>query len=382
MDEALKASYNLPFIHLLESLTPDILAQLLSSTRLSGYHTQTDIDLTGAVGGIALRPLDLLGLYTALAQNGMYQRPTFERHAVRSKPLQTISPGAALLTKRALTTQQRPEFSHATQLKTINGAIHWKTGTSFGHRDAWAIGSNQRYTVLVWLGNFDNQPSRSLVGRESAGPLLFDILSELSAVKNFTSQRLTTLAPLKTIATCAATGYPAHPSCPESRPQQIPVHAPIHAVDPYLRAYRTDPKTGLAINHACRPNASVLAKPFFKLSWAIRQHISPGQLRYTLQPSFAKGCGDVFTSGDLSILEPTPHRTYLLIAGLDAKRQQIRLRADQSGVTGHLDWFVDGEHVGRAHHGHPVYWTPTSGTHRVSVKNGAGIVKHGKFRVL
>ena len=50
MDEALKASYNLPFIHLLESLTPDILAQLLSSTRLSGYHTQTDIDLTGAVG--------------------------------------------------------------------------------------------------------------------------------------------------------------------------------------------------------------------------------------------------------------------------------------------------------------------------------------------
>ena len=151
LDKALKASYNLPFIHLLEVLTPNALARLLSSTRFEGYHTHNAVDLTAAVGGSALRPIDLLGLYMALAQGGLYQSPTFKRRAVLTPPLQLISPGAALLTQRALTAQQRPEFTLSAQLKTVKGAIHWKTGTSFGHHDAWAIGSTN--AIQLWCGS-------------------------------------------------------------------------------------------------------------------------------------------------------------------------------------------------------------------------------------
>ena len=58
-------------------------------------------------------------------------------------------------------------------------SIHWKTGTSFGHKDAWAVGSGPQYTALVWLGNANQQSARALVGADASGPILFDILESV-----------------------------------------------------------------------------------------------------------------------------------------------------------------------------------------------------------
>ena len=84
------------------------------------------------------------------------------------------------ISRRALSLRDRPDFPARRALTGLPPQVHWKTGTSFGHRDAWAAGSGPRHTAVVWTGNLDNSPSVHLVGAQTAGPLLFDILEGLA----------------------------------------------------------------------------------------------------------------------------------------------------------------------------------------------------------
>ena len=89
-------------------------------------------------------------------------------------------PGRAPFTRRALERRDRPDFPDRRRFSGVPASIHWKTGTSYGHRDAWAAGSGPDHTAVVWLGNFDNRPAIDLVGAEAAGPLLFDLLQAVA----------------------------------------------------------------------------------------------------------------------------------------------------------------------------------------------------------
>src|SRR4029078_12280791 len=93
----------------------------------------------------------------------------------------SLTPGAAYLTRLALSQRDRPAAPHCIGPRQATLPIAWKTGTSFGHHDAWAAGIGERYTAVVWVGNFDGRASKALVGADAAAPILFDLLSALQA---------------------------------------------------------------------------------------------------------------------------------------------------------------------------------------------------------
>src|SRR5690606_24276752 len=94
------------------------------------------------------------------------------------------SEGAAWLTGRSMAKRDRPDFGARRRLGGDSLAVSWKTGTSYGHRDAWTAGFLGDYTAVVWMGNLDNRSSAALVGGERAAPLLFDVLEGLTARKS------------------------------------------------------------------------------------------------------------------------------------------------------------------------------------------------------
>ena len=85
------------------------------------------------------------------------------------------------MTSRALASRDRPDFPQRQHVAVTAPDIHWKTGTSQDRRDAWSVGYDDQYTVLVWLGNLDRTPSAALTGADSAAPLMFEILEALRA---------------------------------------------------------------------------------------------------------------------------------------------------------------------------------------------------------
>ena len=93
----------------------------------------------------------------------------------------------ALRSEQALSLRDRPDFPNRRDI-AVPPDIHWKTGTSFGFRDAWAVGSGPTYTAVVWTGNVDNRPSTDLIGSEAARPLLFDVLESVDHTKTSEAQ--------------------------------------------------------------------------------------------------------------------------------------------------------------------------------------------------
>jgi penicillin-binding protein 1C len=176
LEDALSRSLNVPFVGLLDRIgTEPFLGALRSAGVRSLDPTPGHYGLSAAIGGVELTPLEVAGLYTALADDGVPREPRWDPdRPVRALP-RLMSPGAAWLTRRALSIRDRPDFPTGAEPHHV----HWKTGTSYGRRDAWAVGSGARYTVAVWLGNVDQRSSPRLVGAAAAGPVLFDVLDAL-----------------------------------------------------------------------------------------------------------------------------------------------------------------------------------------------------------
>ncbi|MCL4765719.1 MAG: penicillin-binding protein 1C [Hyphomicrobiaceae bacterium] len=178
--EALAHSLNIPAVKALNAVGP---ARLVSRFRRAGVSPALPGDeeptLAIALGGIGLSLRDLAGLYAALARGGeaiepWHRRGTDERAAaLRSgPPKRLLSPAAAWYVGDILKDAPPPAGA-------AGGRFAYKTGTSYGYRDAWAIGYDGRHTVAVWVGRADGASTPALTGRVAAAPLLFDAFRRL-----------------------------------------------------------------------------------------------------------------------------------------------------------------------------------------------------------
>lgn len=175
--EALAQSLNVPAIAVLDRVGPQrLLAQLRRAGADPVLPPGDAPGLAIGLGGIGLTLHDLVTLYAALARGGeavaLAETPGVAR-PTDAGPL-TMSAGAAYQVTRILRTTPPPAAA-------AGGRIAFKTGTSFGHRDGWAIGFDGRYVIGAWVGRPDGAPVAGLSGRSAAAPLLFDAFSRLTS---------------------------------------------------------------------------------------------------------------------------------------------------------------------------------------------------------
>ncbi|AYC35146.1 penicillin-binding protein 1C [Pseudomonas cavernae] len=172
--EALATSLNLPAVQLLEAYGPKRFAGELRNAGLPlALPALAEPNLALILGGAGSRLEDLLGGYSAFARGGLAARPRLQpQDALHERRL--LSPGAAWIVRRILSGQARPDRDPRAQL-VQRPSLAWKTGTSYGFRDAWALGVGPRYLIGVWLGRPDGTPVPGQFGLASAAPLLLQV---------------------------------------------------------------------------------------------------------------------------------------------------------------------------------------------------------------
>ncbi len=370
LKDALSRSLNLPFVDLLAELgVEQFVGELARMGVASERAVPGQYGLSMVVGGIEVTPLELAAMYTTLAEDGIYQPlrlTTTDRIGV---PQPIFGKGAAYLTRETLSQKDRPDFPHRRDVNGVPAEIHWKTGTSFGFRDAWAVGSGPAYTAVVWTGNVDLKPSSDLVGSEAAGPLLFDVLEGVAQ----RSQRHLSSAPpddLVEVEVCAYSGHIPGDACE----RRVKVLAPVHAVPttpcPYHQAFEVDP-TGAAVVPACKhPATAYQRKSFVVLPSAVTAWLGARNREVPEAPVFGEGCGAAVGGASPVIITPGEGQVVTLIPGLPAKAQSVPLSA--SSRAGQLTWFVDGALVASAPASERVYWAPLPGKHELVVTDDAG----------
>jgi penicillin-binding protein 1C len=170
--QALQLSLNVPAVKLLAAVGP---ARLASRVRQSGFEIDVPRNLTVALGGVGLRLEQLAAMYAALAHGGEPQPLTYlagDLQLAPAPPEPLLHPAAAWYVADILRGAPPPAHAKA-------GGIAFKTGTSYGYRDAWAAGFDGRYVVAVWLGRPDGTSTPGITGLTKAAPMLFDIFAQI-----------------------------------------------------------------------------------------------------------------------------------------------------------------------------------------------------------
>jgi penicillin-binding protein 1C len=382
MEDALSQSLNIPFINLLQRLGIEKWIGVLGSMGVTSLNPNPGhYGLSSIVGGIELTPLELASLYLTLANDGEYRPLRLLADQDPSLSNRIFSPGATYLTRRALSRRDRPDFPERRRMSGLPPQIHWKTGTSYGHRDAWAAGSGPAITAVVWLGNFDNRGSKDLVGSETAGPLLFDVLEALAdrSAPEPADRRPSQLHPIKV---CAYSGYPASPACPQSAMAlALEQHVPTSRC-PYHLRLDIDKKTGLALTPACRAGKEFSEETFLAWPASIRRYLSREQNRLPSPPALAPGCASFNANLAPSIQHPMAGQTIVLLPGVPLERQEIILEAESQHAAGQLSWFVDGEFLGNAFSDDRLWWKPNAGRHEIVVVDQNGLTDKRTLEVL
>jgi penicillin-binding protein 1C len=365
--DALVRSRNLPAVQLANRLPGAGLYGLLHDAGIGGLRSPDFYGLALALGGVEVRLDELVRLYAMLAGGGI-DRPLVVVPSLdgsRRPGRALLSPQAAFLVLDMLRTNPRPgeEMMHARR----RASVAWKTGTSFGFRDAWAVGVVGRFALGVWAGNFDSTPNPALIGRDTAGPLFFRVVDALTRAGERADAPIPPPDVVRT-SVCALSGAAPGPHCPGRKETwAIAGRSPIAPCSVH-REIAIEEATGL---RAC-PGATDHVRHEVYEFWP--SHLQAlfrrvGIARRT-PPPFAPGCGAPPSAGrPLRIDSPQARVTYAL---RDGEHDDIPFSAVADADGRQVSWFVDDAFVGQSEPGGMLFWHARPGKFTVRAVDAMG----------
>jgi penicillin-binding protein 1C len=362
--QALIRSRNVPAVELASRLSKPSLYDFLKLAGVQKLASEKHYGLALSLGGAEVTMEELAQLYAMLPNEGRWQPLTFTMGAdsARNHPLALISPEAAFITLDMLRQTPRPDtYSPA------RPAIAWKTGTSWGFRDAWTAGVFGRYVLVVWIGHFDGRSNPAFIGIEAAAPLFLRIVDAMRAEKLDPGQMATGQPPnLNKVEVCAASGDLPNPECPVTASAWfIAGKSPVRQSTLH-RKVLIDTRNGQL---ACKPGPHTRAEVFeYWSSDMLALFKAAGMpLRAPPEGECIEGVG---IDGGPHIV--TPSRGVTHMQRFD-RREPLLLRAETGG-GGKLLWFVGGALLGKAKPGEALQWTPPgAGTYVIRVVDQNGL---------
>lgn len=288
-----------------------------------------------------------------------------------------VSPGAAYLTLRALLEVGRPAEESAWKDWAEGRRIAWKTGTSQGFRDAWAIGVTSEHVVAVWAGNATGEGRPDLRGSEAAAPLLFDVFELLP--------RDPWIVPpaqaLRRETVCADSGYLAGPDCARTLRIELPADAPTPALCPYCRTIHVTADGAYRATADCLPLDRLTARKAFVLPPALEWYYRAGHPAYRPLPPLLPGCGA--EDSPLTILVPEEGTRLFIPVELDGTPGRSVFRAVHRDPRARLFWHLDGEYLGETSGPeHRMEARPSRGQSVLTVVDEEGRTSVRRFEVL
>lgn len=358
--EALVQSYNIPAVTLASRVGLEKVFDVLQASGVSTLREHYyDHGLPLVLGGCEVKLAELTNAYAVLASGGEYRPLAWLAGSSADTAIRVLSGEACWLVTGILAELERPDLPASWEFTEDLPRVAWKTGTSYGRRDAWTIGYNPHYTIGVWAGNFSGEGSVDLVGAESAAPVMFDLFNQVMrgrdpvwfARPEGVSQRLV----------CAESGMPPNdPQAATVWEEYIPGVSPSAPCNVHQTIF-VDTATGYRLLPACvRDERAVRHRvaiwPPRIATWLDRA----GQIAPL--PPLSPDCRGQLAAEGPVISSPVDDARFVLQSGRPREYQKIPLVAS-SETGGKLHWFVDRELLASGRAGEALFYAPEPGRH-------------------
>ena len=396
--QALERSLNVPSVRMLHDYNIEKFYALLKKMGMTTLkHPAMHYGLSLILGGAEGTLWDLTGIYANMSRTvnhymkyyGEYNLHDWHRayylqseeDNYKKKRLSNVPViGAAALwqTINALAEVNRPEEESAWKFFSSSRKVAWKTGTSYGNRDAWAIGVTPDYAVGVWVGNASGEGRPLLTGVGYAAPVLFDVFNLLPNAHRWYDQPYDemSLAPI-----CRKSGHIATDLCTEVDSMWIVNKGLATETCPYHIMVHLSKDLKYRVSSDCYPVDEMVHKSWFVLPPAQEWYYKSRNADYRTLPPIHPNCLHTENRKIMELIYPTNNITIVLPRQLDGNEGVVVFQAAHRRAGASVFWHIDGEYAGTTTGTHRLPCAPLPGKHTLTLVDEDGNVVQGRFSV-
>jgi penicillin-binding protein 1C len=376
-EDALKQSLNIPAVKLVNQVgVKTFVNSLTEAGFVSIWRKRRNVGLSLILGGCEVRLDELTGMYAALANDGNYQPLVYTLHDSLSKKnnqlkngkgYQVLSPVSAYMVSQVLTGLHRPDLPNLYEKSTGLPRIAWKTGTSYGRKDAWTIGYNKRFTIGVWIGNFDGKGVAGLNGAGTATPLLFQLFKSID--KKCAEEWLRAPQDIGFRLICRETGKIPNDYC-ES--QVMDYYIPGISSNErcqHLNSVFLSADEKFCFCTTCLPLNGYKLKTYPNISAELSAYYESHHMPYEKLPPHNPSCTRMFEGKAPVITSLTDRLTYLIT---DKDEQKLQLDCNVSNDVGKIFWYINDQFYSSASPGEKLFFKPNGKELKISCTDDKG----------
>ncbi|MDR0667273.1 MAG: penicillin-binding protein 1C [Prevotellaceae bacterium] len=393
---ALERSLNIPAVLLLQEYGVARFQALLQRMGFTTLNASPDhYGLSLILGGAEVTLWETANAYAAMARtvnrfagrSGRYSAGDWAQPRLLADdpppPADPLQP-AGLLNAAAcwqilmsLSEADRPEGEAQWQRFPSSRRIAWKTGTSFGNRDAWAIGTTPQYTVGVWVGNATGEGRPALTGVQAAAPALFDLFALLPATSWFAQP----YDEMTRVALCRQSGHRATDLCGTPDSVWIANAGLDSRPCPYHRLVHLDHTERYRVTSDCEDPHRIVAKPWFALPPAQELFYKTKHANYTPLPPRHPHCLRLDAQPPMDLLYPQNGFRIVLARQMDGRIGRLIMQAAHRRPDATIYWHLDKAYIGATRYPHQMPAIPDTGRHVVTLVDNEGTTLSRTFSV-
>lgn len=392
---ALSRSLNVPAVRMLQEFGLDRFYHYLKQLKLKDLKFNANhYGLSLVLGGAESNLWDLCKSYAALSStlnhftetsseyfSNEFCEPTF----LATKAIdfgnktndKTLFDAASIyLTYESLKEVNRPESDENWEFFDGSKQIAWKTGTSFGFRDAWAIGTTKDYVVGVWVGNADGEGRPGLVGVQTAAPILFDVFDLLPNSNWFTKP----YDEMEEVKICKQSGHRASPNCDATEEKFIQISGLKTKPCPYHILIHVDKNETHQVNSSCEDLSNISHKSWFVLPPLMAYYYKAKNPFYIPLPKYRNDClGENAVS--IQFIYPKKNNSIFLPKDFDGQTNDLILKIAHSKPESTVFWYIDETYIGSTKDIHEIGIKPKQGKHIITVVDEFGNETKSKIEI-
>lgn len=400
LDQALRSSLNVPFVHLLFSYGYERFYHLLKKL---GYdhltHTPDHYGLSLILGTAETTLWEISAMYAGMARayqayfdrplnsgysNDDYHKNNYLKQTSLSKSGKKHSAHGILSAAgieaafNAMQQLNRPEQESGWESFRSNKQIAWKTGTSYGYKDAWAIGLNSKYLVGVWVGNADGEPRPDLVGVRAAAPLLFNLFRFLDGRPIRNNAMMGSPEQL-----CTDSGMLAKSNCPNTTLNPLTDEFLKNAKNcTYHQVLTLNIEQTHQVNSNCHDVYDAVSKTYFLLNPVQAWYYKKYHPNYEAPPSFMKSCEDNNSIAKIRLLYPQNNAKILIPKEQDGSYGSVVFQAAHQNLESKIYWHLNQSFVGVTQKEHQIAVEVKPGSHTLTLVDNLGNELQRSFTVV
>jgi penicillin-binding protein 1C len=392
---ALSRSLNIPSVMMLRDYSYPRFYHLLKKLGFTHFTRPADhYGLSLILGGGEASLWDITQAYAAMGRtltryqqsNGKYFEDTYTVQHVNHTSGQfarteTMFPpldaGSIWCTFKALLEVNRPETELGWEAYSSAAPIAWKTGTSFGNRDAWAVGTTPEYVVGVWVGNADGQGRPLLTGVTCAAPLMFDVFATLQHHSWFQPP----YDDLSRTTVCRQSGHRPGMHCTEIDTILAPAAASRAPSCPYHQLIYTDYQKTMRLTASCATTNDMHAQTWFVLPPVQEYYYKVKHPEYAELPPPGPGCGEE-ESEPIGLIYPKSDAHIYLPKNFSGTQEPVVLHATHRRNDAAIYWHLDGVYLGETHTIHQMEISPVPGVHQLTLADEQGYIFEKQLTVI